>query len=50
MPESFLRVVVDRVVLQQVILNLIMNAMEAMRAVGNRAAVLAHSNTGAAFG
>jgi hypothetical protein len=29
-PESFRRVVVDRVVLQEVILNLIMNAMEAM--------------------
>ena len=33
-------VVVDRVLLQQVILNLIMNAMEAMRAIGNRARVL----------
>ena len=33
-------VVVDRVLLQQVILNLIMNAMEAMRAVRDRARVL----------
>jgi C4-dicarboxylate-specific signal transduction histidine kinase len=33
-------VVVDRVLLQQVMLNLIMNAMEAMRAVSDRARVL----------
>ena len=40
MPRKLPPVVVDRVLLQQVILNLIMNAMEAMRAVGNRARVL----------
>jgi C4-dicarboxylate-specific signal transduction histidine kinase len=33
-------VVVDRILLQQVILNLMMNAMEAMRAVGDQARVL----------
>src|SRR5215470_1870801 len=40
MPKKLPPVVVDRVLLQQVILNLIMNAMEAMRGVGNRARVL----------
>jgi C4-dicarboxylate-specific signal transduction histidine kinase len=40
MPRNLPPVVVDRVLLQQVILNLIMNAMEAMRAVNNRARVL----------
>jgi C4-dicarboxylate-specific signal transduction histidine kinase len=40
LPRKLPPVVVDRVLLQQVILNLIMNAMEAMRAVGNRARVL----------
>jgi C4-dicarboxylate-specific signal transduction histidine kinase len=40
MPRKLPPVVVDRVLLQQVILNLIMNAMEAMRVVGNRARVL----------
>jgi len=40
MPRKLPPVVVDRVLLQQVILNLIMNAMEAMRAVVNRARVL----------
>jgi len=40
LPRKLAPVVVDRVLLQQVILNLIMNAMEAMRAVGNRARVL----------
>jgi len=40
LPGKLAPVVVDRVLLQQVILNLIMNAMEAMRAVGNRARVL----------
>jgi C4-dicarboxylate-specific signal transduction histidine kinase len=33
-------IVVDRVLLQQVILNLIMNAMEAMREAGTRARIL----------
>ena len=40
MPSKLPSVVVDRVLLQQVILNLIMNAMEAMRVVGNQARVL----------
>jgi C4-dicarboxylate-specific signal transduction histidine kinase len=40
MPANLRPVVVDRVLLQQVILNLIMNAMEAMRAVSDRARVL----------
>ena len=40
MPENLPPVVVDRVLLQQVILNLIVNAMEAMRAVSDRARVL----------
>lgn len=40
MPENLSPVVVERVLLQQVILNLIMNAMEAMRAVSDRARVL----------
>jgi C4-dicarboxylate-specific signal transduction histidine kinase len=40
MPGNLPPVVVDRVLLQQVILNLIMNAMEAMRAVSDRAQVL----------
>ena len=40
MPPNLRPVVVDRVLLQQVILNLIMNAMEAMRAVSDRARVL----------
>ena len=38
--ENLPPVVVDRVLLQQVVLNLIMNAMEAMRAVSDRARVL----------
>ncbi len=40
MPGSLPPVVVDRVLLQQVILNLMMNAVEAMRAVSDRARVL----------
>src|ERR1700719_2798091 len=40
MPGNLPSVVVDRVLLQQVILNLIMNAMEAMRAVSDRVRVL----------
>jgi C4-dicarboxylate-specific signal transduction histidine kinase len=40
MPQSLRPVVVDRVLLQQVILNLIMNAVEAMRAVSDRPRVL----------
>jgi C4-dicarboxylate-specific signal transduction histidine kinase len=40
MPENLSLVVVERVLLQQVILNLIMNAMEAMCAVSDRARVL----------
>jgi signal transduction histidine kinase len=40
MPRNLRPVVVDRVLLQQVILNLIMNAVEAMRAVSDRARVL----------
>jgi C4-dicarboxylate-specific signal transduction histidine kinase len=40
MPGNLPPVVVDRVLLQQVILNLVMNAMEAMRAVSNRMRVL----------
>ena len=40
MPGNLPPVVVDRVLLQQVILNLIMNAMEAMRAVSDRTRVL----------
>ena len=39
-PGDLLPVVVDRILLQQVILNLIMNAMEAMQAVSDRARVL----------
>jgi C4-dicarboxylate-specific signal transduction histidine kinase len=40
MPGNLPPVVVDRVLLQQVILNLIMNGVEAMRAVSDRARVL----------
>jgi C4-dicarboxylate-specific signal transduction histidine kinase len=40
MPGNLPPVVVDRVLLQQVILNLMMNAVEAMRAVSDRARVL----------
>jgi C4-dicarboxylate-specific signal transduction histidine kinase len=40
MPEDLPPVVVDRILMQQVILNLIMNAMEAMRAVSDRVRVL----------
>ena len=40
MPENLPPIVVDRVLLQQVILNLMMNAMESMRAVSDRARVL----------
>ena len=40
MPSKLPPVVVHRVLLQQVILNLIMNAMEAMRVVGNQERVL----------
>jgi C4-dicarboxylate-specific signal transduction histidine kinase len=40
MPEDLPPVVIDRILLQQVILNLIMNAMEAMRAVSDRVRVL----------
>jgi len=40
MPEKLPPVVVDRVLLQQVILNLIVNAMEAMRTVSDRVRVL----------
>jgi C4-dicarboxylate-specific signal transduction histidine kinase len=40
MPEKLPPVVVDRVLLQQVMLNLIMNAVEAMRAVNDQARVL----------
>ena len=40
MPGDLPRVVVDRILMQQVILNLIMNAMEAMRAVSDRVRVL----------
>jgi C4-dicarboxylate-specific signal transduction histidine kinase len=40
MSENLPPVVVDRVLLQQVVLNLIMNAMEAMRPVSDRARVL----------
>jgi C4-dicarboxylate-specific signal transduction histidine kinase len=40
MSEDLPPVVIDRILLQQVILNLIMNAMEAMRTVGDRARVL----------
>ena len=40
MPRDLPLVVIDRVLLQQVILNLIMNAMEAMRAVSDRVRVL----------
>jgi len=40
MPGNLPPVVVDRVLLQQVILNLMMNAVEAMRAVGDRVRVL----------
>ena len=39
-PENLPPVVVDRVLLQQVVLNLIMNAIEAMRGVSDRARVL----------
>jgi len=39
-PGNLRPIVVDRVLVQQVILNLIMNAMEAMRAVSDRARVL----------
>jgi C4-dicarboxylate-specific signal transduction histidine kinase len=40
MPGNLPSIVVDRVLLQQVILNLIMNAVDAMRAVSDRARVL----------
>ena len=40
MPGDLPPVVVDRILMQQVILNLIMNAMEAMRAVSDRVRVL----------
>jgi C4-dicarboxylate-specific signal transduction histidine kinase len=40
MPRDLPPVVVDRILMQQVILNLIMNAMEAMRAVSDRVRVL----------
>jgi C4-dicarboxylate-specific signal transduction histidine kinase len=40
MPRDLPLVVIDRVLLQQVILNLMMNAMEAMRAVSDRVRVL----------
>jgi C4-dicarboxylate-specific signal transduction histidine kinase len=40
MPGELPPVVVDRILLQQVILNLMMNAMEAMRAVSDRVRVL----------
>jgi C4-dicarboxylate-specific signal transduction histidine kinase len=40
MPGNLFPVVVDRVLLQQVILNLMMNAVEAMRAVSDRVRVL----------
>ena len=40
LPENLSPVVVDRVLLQQVILNLIMNAIEAVRAVRDRTRVL----------
>src|SRR5215468_3765636 len=39
-PENVAPVVVDRVLLQQVVLNLIMNAIEAMRTLSDRARVL----------
>jgi C4-dicarboxylate-specific signal transduction histidine kinase len=40
LPQNLRPVVVDRVLLQQVVLNLIMNAVEAMRTVSDRARVL----------
>jgi C4-dicarboxylate-specific signal transduction histidine kinase len=40
LPENLSRVVVDRILLQQVVLNLVLNAVEAMRSVCNRARVL----------
>jgi C4-dicarboxylate-specific signal transduction histidine kinase len=40
MPRDLPPVVVDRILMQQVILNLIMNAMEAMRAVSDRVRIL----------
>jgi C4-dicarboxylate-specific signal transduction histidine kinase len=40
MPEDLPPVVVDRVLLQQVVLNLIINAVEAMRVVSDRARIL----------
>jgi C4-dicarboxylate-specific signal transduction histidine kinase len=40
MPEKLSPIVVDRVLLQQVVLNLVMNAMEAMSTVNDRARVL----------
>ena len=40
MPENLSPIVVDRVLLQQVILNLTMNAVDAMRGVSDRARVL----------
>jgi signal transduction histidine kinase len=40
MPGNLPPVIVDRVLLQQVILNLMMNAVEAMRAVSERARIL----------
>ena len=50
MPGNLPPVVVDRVLLQQVILNLMMNAMEAMRAVSDRARVLRIRTEGQASG
>jgi len=40
LPENLPRVVVDRVLLQQVVLNLVVNALEAMRSVCDRARVV----------
>jgi C4-dicarboxylate-specific signal transduction histidine kinase len=40
MPEKLPPVIIDRILLQQVILNLIMNAVEAMRAVSDRRRIL----------
>jgi signal transduction histidine kinase len=40
MPEKLPPVIIDRILLQQVILNLIMNAVEAMRAVSDRTRIL----------
>jgi C4-dicarboxylate-specific signal transduction histidine kinase len=40
LPENLRRVVVDRILLQQVVLNLVVNAMEAMRSVSDRARIV----------